>query len=64
MIQKKITLLLFENDAVSIMLQSTKLGLSPSKKVCFICFHKSPLKMMKNASNFMLKALLSFVLTF
>ena len=26
-----------------------KFGLSPSKKICVICFIESPLKMMKNA---------------
>ena len=34
-----------------------KVGLSPSKKVCFICFNQRPLKMMKNAFCFLLKAL-------
>ena len=34
-----------------------KVGPSPSKKVCFIYFNESPLKMMKNAFHFMLKAL-------
>ena len=34
-----------------------KVGLSPSKKVYFIYFNESPLKMMKNAFYFMLKAL-------
>ena len=34
-----------------------KVGLSPSKKNCFICFYESPLKMMKNAFYFTLKAL-------
>ena len=37
--------------------QHIKVGLSPSKKVAFICFNESPLKMMKNASHCMLKAL-------
>ena len=32
-------------------------GLSPSKKICIICFTESPLKMMKNAFYFILKAL-------
>ena len=32
-----------------------KLGLSPSKKVVFLCFNESPLKMMKNVFYFMLK---------
>ena len=34
-----------------------KVGLSPFKKVNFICFYKSPLKVMKNAFYLMLKAL-------
>ena len=34
-----------------------KVGLSPSKKNCFICFNENPLKMMKKAFNFTLKAL-------
>ena len=33
-----------------------KVRLSPSKKNCFICFDESPLKMMKNAFYFILKA--------
>ena len=34
-----------------------KVGFSPSKKVIFICFNESPLKMMKNTFYFILKAL-------
>ena len=34
-----------------------KVGFTPSEKVCVICFIKGPLKMMKNAFNFILKAL-------
>ena len=34
-----------------------KAGLSPSKKICLICFIEIPLKMMKNTFFFMLKAL-------
>ena len=34
-----------------------KVGLSPSKKNCVICFIESPLKKMKNAFYFILKAL-------
>ena len=34
-----------------------KVGLSPSKKVCVICFSENPLKMMKNPFCFILKAL-------
>ena len=39
---------------VFLMLYSIKVGLSPSKK---ICFNDSPSKMMKNAFYFILKAL-------
>ena len=35
-----------------------KVGLSPSKESCLVCFNESPLKMMKNAFYFILKALL------
>ena len=34
-----------------------KVGLSLSKKILFICFGESPLKMMKNVFYFILKAL-------
>ena len=34
-----------------------KVGLSPSQKNIFICFIESPLKMIKNAFYFILKAL-------
>ena len=34
-----------------------KVGPSPSKKICVVCFIESPLKMMKNVFNFTLKAL-------
>ena len=34
-----------------------KVGLSPSKKTCVICFIERSLKMMKNAFYFILKAL-------
>ena len=37
--------------------KSVKVGLSLSKKKCVICFIESPLKMMKNAFYFILKAL-------
>ena len=36
---------------------SFKVGLSPSKQNCVICFIESPLKIMKNAFYFILKAL-------
>ena len=39
-----------------------KVGLSPSKKVFFVCFNDSPSKIMKNAFYFIIKAL--FVLIF
>ena len=35
-----------------------KVKLSPSKKICVICFSEALLKMIKNAFYFMLKALL------
>ena len=35
---------------------SFKVGLSPSKKIGFICLIESPLKMIKNAFYFILKA--------
>ena len=34
-----------------------KVGLSPSKKICVICLIENPLKKMKNAFYFILKAL-------
>ena len=34
-----------------------KVGLSPSKIICVICFVESPFKMIKNVSYFNLKAL-------
>ena len=37
-----------------------KVGLSPSKKIYSICFNENPLKMMKNAVYFTLKALFVF----
>ena len=33
-----------------------KIRLSPSRKICFICFIECPLKMIKNAFYFILKA--------
>ena len=36
---------------------SIKVGLSPSKKICVICLIESPVKMIKNAFYFILKAL-------
>ena len=38
-------------------LSELKVGLSPSKKICVNWFIESPLKMMKNAFYFILKAL-------
>ena len=34
-----------------------KIGLSPSKKIIFLCFNESPLKIMKNAFYFISKVL-------
>ena len=36
------------------------MDLSPSKKVCFICFNESSLKVMENAFYFIVKALFVF----
>ena len=38
-------------------MQMLKVALSPSKKKCVISFIESPLKLMKNAFYFILKAL-------
>ena len=38
-------------------IQKFKVGLSPSKKNCVICFIESSLKLMKNAFYFILEAL-------
>ena len=38
-------------------ISSVKVRLSPSKKICVICLIESPLKVMKNAFYFILKAL-------
>ena len=52
------------------MVDIFKVESSPSRKNCFICFNESPLKMIKNAFYFILKALFIlkifklFVLTF
>ena len=37
------------------MQPSFKVGLSPSKKNCYICFNESPMKMIKNAFYVILK---------
>ena len=37
-----------------------KVGLSPSKKICIICFIESPLKMIKNVFYFILEPLFVF----
>ena len=41
----------------NILLVTFKVGLSPSKKNCVICFIERPLTMMKNGFYFILKAL-------
>ena len=43
--------------ATLIYIFELKVGLSSSKKVVFICFNKSPLKVLKHAFYFMSKAL-------
>ena len=52
----------FNNDRNEIIfidknVSNLKVGLSPPKKICVICLMESPLKMMKNAFYFVLKAL-------
>ena len=42
---------------LQVFMASFKVGLSPCKKVCVIYFIESPLKIMKNAFYFTLKAL-------
>ena len=39
-----------------LMILLIKVGFSPSKKNCFICFNESPLRVMKNAFYFILNA--------
>ena len=41
-----------------------EVGLSPSKKICFICFNDSPSEMMKNAFYSILKALFVLKISF
>ena len=53
-----------KNDLSDILGYSSievKVGLSPSKKICFVCFAESLLKIMKNGFYLILKA--AFVLT-
>ena len=51
-------------DDMIILDHLLKVGLSPSKKICVICFIENPLKMMRNACYVMLKALFVLVMTF
>ena len=37
-------------------MHKVKVGFSPSKKKCFICFNGSSIKIIKNTSDFILKA--------
>ena len=39
------------------VMKLTEVGLSPSKKLWFICFNENPLKMIKNTFYFILKVL-------
>ena len=43
-------------NSITLGIESLKVGLSPSKKNCVICLIESPLKMIKNAFCFILKA--------
>ena len=44
----------------NLLAKSFKVGLSPSKKICFICLNESPFKMMKNVFYFILKRSFGF----
>ena len=44
-------------DSYDMVIQTLKVGLSPSGKNCFVCFTESPLKVMRNTFCFILKAL-------
>ena len=43
-------------DILLSKMHKVKVGFSPSKKNCFICFNGSSIKIIKNASDFILKA--------
>ena len=45
------------NKFISLVACNVKAGLSPLKKILFVGFNESPLKMMKNAFYFILKSL-------
>ena len=47
----------YNSIAITITPRFIKVGLSPSKKIIFICFNESPLKVMKNTFSFILKTL-------
>ena len=62
LMEKNIDLFLREISAIKRSLHkknkfSIKVGLSLSIKICFVRFNETPLKMMKNAFYFILKAL-------
>ena len=44
------------------MIATLKVGLSPSKKVFFVCFNDSLSKIMKNAFYFIIKALFVLII--
>ena len=44
-------------DSYGMVIQTLKVGLSPSGKKCILCFIESPLKVMRNTFYFILKAL-------
>ena len=52
-----VSILRFKYKQKSLCYVYIKVELLPSKKVCFIFFNESPLKMTKNAYYFILKAL-------
>ena len=53
-----------QKQNTEICLNYIKVELSPSKKIIFIYFNDSPLKIIKKAFYFILKALFVFILTF
>ena len=49
--------LLFQcaNEIIHLFITQLLVRLSSTKKICFICFNKNRLKVMKNTFNFLLK---------
>ena len=47
-------------NEITLQITFFKVGVSPSEKMCVVCFIESPLKVMKSAFYFILKALFVF----